>query len=116
MIDLDEKLEAVSRSIIAVDEEIDPLVRSSSTPTQTHTAVDVTSEEAVILRKHADMISDWEAVQTDAEELRKELADDKWLVVFRTVTEQADNMMSSLEKVIAQCQVRCYYVSYQRML
>ena len=51
-------------------------------------------------------MEEWDAVRKESEELRRELADDKWLVVFRTVTEQADNMMASLEKILTQCQVR----------
>ena len=38
--------------------------------------------------------------------LREELKEDKWLTVFRTVTDQADGMMSSLEKAVNRCQVR----------
>jgi len=50
-------------------------------------------------------MSEWERGQEESEVLREEL-EDKWLAVFRTLTEHADGMMSSLEKTITQCQVR----------
>ncbi len=62
-------------------------------------------ETNVVLRKRDRVMEEWETLQKECDELRKELADDKWLVVFRTVTEQADNMMASLEKILTQCQV-----------
>ena len=52
------------------------------------------------------MLSEWDAVQKDSQVLREELKEDKWLTVFRTVTDQADGMMTSLEKAVNRCQVR----------
>lgn len=52
------------------------------------------------------MLSEWEALQKEIQVLREELKEDKWLTVFRTVTDQADGMMSSLEKAVNRCQVR----------
>lgn len=63
-------------------------------------------EEELLLRQHATMLSEWEAVQKESQILREELREDKWLTVFRTVTEQADGMMTSLEKAVNRCQVR----------
>ena len=64
-----------------------------------------TEEEEAILRKHAALASDWDALQKEIQVLREELKEDKWLTVFRTVTDQADGMMSSLEKAVNRCQV-----------
>ena len=63
-------------------------------------------EGELLLRKHAAMLAEWEAVQKESQVLREELREDKWLTVFRTVTEQADGMMTSLEKAVNRCQVR----------
>lgn len=104
LINLDERLEAVSHSIEAVGESLGPLLRPVKTPTQT-SSDDMGDAEKNILRKHASLLSDWEAVQTEAEVLREELKEDKWLTVFRSVSEQADGMMKSLEKAVTQCQV-----------
>ncbi|KAJ3734979.1 hypothetical protein DFJ43DRAFT_1059886 [Lentinula guzmanii] len=62
------------------------------------------NETATILRKHITLVAEWEAVQDESEVLREELKEDKWLTVFRTVTDQADGMMSSLEKGVNRCQ------------
>ncbi|TFY73931.1 hypothetical protein EWM64_g10081, partial [Hericium alpestre] len=40
----------------------------------------------------------------ESDVLREELKEDKWLTVFRTVTDQADGMMTSLEKAVNRCQ------------
>ncbi|KAN0130942.1 hypothetical protein V8E53_011320 [Lactarius tabidus] len=99
---LDERLESVSRGVKDVNDSLQPLSQSASTPTP-----DASSEESeivLLLRKHATFMSEWESVQEESEVLREELKEDKWLTVFRTVTEQADGMMSSLEKAINRCQ------------
>lgn len=83
---------------------MEPLLQSLKTPTLAQTGEK--NEETTTLRKHAAMIAEWEAVRKESQVLREELKEDKWLTVFRTVTEQADGMMSSLEKAINRCQVR----------
>ncbi|KAJ3710057.1 hypothetical protein DFJ43DRAFT_1135233 [Lentinula guzmanii] len=50
------------------------------------------------------LVAEWEAVQDESEVLREELKEDEWLTVFWTVTDQADRMMSSLEKGVNRCQ------------
>ncbi|KAF8967617.1 hypothetical protein BDZ97DRAFT_1755729 [Flammula alnicola] len=81
---LDERLESVEKGIKNVNETLEPLLRTASTPT--------VSEMARA------------SVQDESEVLREELKEDKWLTVFRTVTDQADGMMSSLEKAVNRCQ------------
>lgn len=102
---LDERLEAVAQGVKAVNESLEPLLQSSKTPTATRTQYAEDGEDYAILRKHATMLAEWDAVQKESQVLREELKEDKWLTVFRTVTEQADGMMSSLEKAINRCQV-----------
>ena len=108
LINLDERLEAVARSVDAVEEGLAPLFRSVKTPTQNQSE-NVGEADKLILRKHNVLMRDWDAVQTEAEVLREELKEDKWLTVFRSVSEQADGMMKSLEKAVTQCQVCEYY-------
>ncbi|KAG1725723.1 hypothetical protein EDB19DRAFT_1833673 [Suillus lakei] len=94
---LDERLEAVAHGMTSVSESVAPFQNQpNSTPD---------SEQAVLVRKHAVLVTEWEAVQNDTDVLREELKEDKWLTVFRTVTEQADGMMGSLEKAVNRCQV-----------
>ena len=102
---LDERVESVSQGIKSINDVLEPLLRRSErTPTLANTAT--TEEEEGILRKHADLMADWDSLQKEIQVLREELKEDKWLTVFRTVTDQADGMMSSLEKAVNKCQVR----------
>lgn len=100
---LDERLDAVHKGIQTISESLEPLLQAAPTPTLSQNGND--SETSALLRKHAALTADWEAVQDESEVLREELKEDKWLTVFRTVTDQADGMMSSLEKAVNRCQV-----------
>ncbi|KAI0310400.1 hypothetical protein OF83DRAFT_874566 [Amylostereum chailletii] len=82
---LDERLENVSQGVKTVAESLAPLLETARTP-------------------RPEAPADWETVQEESDVLREELKEDKWLTVFRTVTEQADGMMSSLEKAVNRCQ------------
>ncbi|KAG6890322.1 hypothetical protein C0995_009529 [Termitomyces sp. Mi166 len=102
LMNLDEKLESVEKGMKSINESLDPLLQIASTPTlQTNGDP---SDSALLLRKHATLQTDWETVRNESDVLREELKEDKWLTVFRTVTDQADGMMSSLEKAVNRCQ------------
>jgi len=103
---LDERLGSVEKGIKNINETLEPFLQCSATPTVSGNGS--TNEIAGILRKHATLLSEWEAVQDESDVLREELKEDKWLTVFRTVTDQADGMMSSLEKAVNRCQVSIY--------
>ncbi|KAF9006131.1 hypothetical protein BDQ17DRAFT_1352801 [Cyathus striatus] len=102
LMNLDERLDAVGKGLKTVNETIDPLLQVSGTPTVSDS--EETNQTAAILRKHAALLAEWESVQDESDVLREELKEDKWLTVFRTVTDQADGMMSSLEKAVNRCQ------------
>ena len=102
LINLDERLESVSKGIKAVSETLEPLLNQTPVPSGFGTD----GEGAVIIRKHGALMAEWEAAKLESETLRDELKEDKWLIVFRTVTEQAGGLMSSLEKGVTRCQVR----------
>ncbi|EIW79401.1 hypothetical protein CONPUDRAFT_107775 [Coniophora puteana RWD-64-598 SS2] len=98
---LDEKLESISQGIATVNDAVAPL----SAPDAAATADEARAQEvAELLRKHGALVHQWEAAQDETDVLREELKEDKWLVVFRTVLEQADGMMTSLEKAVTRCQ------------
>ncbi|KAJ7429882.1 hypothetical protein B0H11DRAFT_2154513 [Mycena galericulata] len=102
LMSLDERIETVSKGMKSINDSLEPLLQSAPTPTISQSGD--TSENATILRKHATLVAEWEAVQDESDVLREELKEDKWLTVFRTVTDQADGMMSSLEKAVNRCQ------------
>jgi hypothetical protein len=100
---LNERLESVAQGMKSMLETLTPILdspKSSSAADSLDPA-----EKAIIIRKHATLVAEWEAVQDESEVLREELKEDKWLTVFRTVTDQADGMMTSLEKAINRCHV-----------
>ena len=101
LVSLDERLASVSKGVKAVTEALEPIL--SRTPVPSRLGAD--GEVAVIVRKHAALTAEWEAAKAESETLRDELKEDKWLIVFRTVTEQAGGLMSSLEKGVNRCQV-----------
>ncbi|KAL6300013.1 hypothetical protein BKA93DRAFT_741314 [Sparassis latifolia] len=102
LLNLDERVQSVSKGIKIVRESLEPLLQQTEKTPIFRMAEP--NEDAALLRKHATLVADWEAVQKDIQVLREELKEDKWLTVFRTVTEQADGMMCSLEKAVNRCQ------------
>ncbi|EGN96814.1 hypothetical protein SERLA73DRAFT_111539, partial [Serpula lacrymans var. lacrymans S7.3] len=102
LMNLDERLDAVSEGMKSVNESLAPFLHPSDTHEESTS--NELAEQTILLRKHGTLVADWEAVQDETEVLREELKEDKWLTVFRTVTEQADGMMSSLEKAVNRCQ------------
>ncbi|EPQ56231.1 hypothetical protein GLOTRDRAFT_59376 [Gloeophyllum trabeum ATCC 11539] len=102
LMNLDERVEAVSQGVQAVSQALS----SERTPTQSQTDTGLADsvEQSALARKHTALVSEWEAVQSEIDVLREELKEDKWLTVFRTATEQAEGMMTSLEKAVNRCQ------------
>lgn len=89
-------LTAPAQNFVATEEQVKPFLEK--------TFVDPRGELAFLRRKWDDAVHEWETVQKDAELLNDELKEDKWLVVFRSVSGQAVDMMRSLDKVLAQSQ------------
>lgn len=102
LISLDERLDSVSKGVKTVTDTLEPILSKTPVPS----GVGADGEATVVIRKHAALMAEWEAAKSESETLRDELKEDKWLIVFRTVTEQAGGLMSSLEKGVNRCQVR----------
>ncbi|KAH8929377.1 hypothetical protein BT69DRAFT_1235983 [Atractiella rhizophila] len=90
---LDERLDAVALEFQALEERVSPLLASEGGG----------EEKEFVRKKRAALLREWENAQKDAETLTEELREDRWLTVFRTVGQQAEEMMGSLEKVVEQC-------------
>ncbi|SCV70331.1 BQ2448_1725 [Microbotryum intermedium] len=99
---LQERLESLAKASqqMGSDEEysqlesqISPFLDESGTPS---------GSASFLASKWSTTMFEYESVQKDAEMLSEELKEDKWLVVFRTVSSQAEDMMRSLEKVLTQ--------------
>lgn len=102
LMNLNERIEEVSNGMKTVGDSLDPFLEKAATPTLARGTSD--EEVDMALRKHATLLSEWASIQDESEVLKEELKEDKWLTVFRTVTDQADGMMSSLEKAVNRCQ------------
>lgn len=110
---LEERLEAISGPMASIDETLEPYFKDGETPTRVTPNTSSGGELLIaLLRKHAELKSEWESVQKEAETLQSELREDKWLAVFRSVGEQSDTMMNSLEKALANCQVSGLYTPF----
>ena len=57
-----------------------------------------------IREKSARLRKNWEQLSKDAENLRRELSEDRWVVVFRNAGRQAAKMCESVERSIAKVQ------------
>lgn len=101
LIGLDQRLESAAQNIALITSALEPF--SKHPDVSFHQPDDL---PIVLLRKHDALLTEWEGVQREAISLRDELKEDKWLLVFRNASDQADGMMNSLERVVDQCQVR----------
>lgn len=100
LISLDGRLESVAQNIALITSALEPF--SKQLNFSLHQPDDL---PIMLLRKHDTLLSEWDSVQREAANLRDELKEDKWLLVFRNASDQADGMMNSLERVVNQCQV-----------
>ena len=82
LINFDERLDTVSKGIEAVKDALEPLLK-----TPVPSGFDVEGEVAAMIRKHAALTAEYGATKSESETLRDELKEEKWLIVFRTVTE-----------------------------
>lgn len=98
---LEAKLEVVAAEFAEVEKHASTFfdVSPENTP---EIDEDTESQAGLLRRKWKATVQEWADVQKDADILGEELKEDKWIVVFRTVSQQAEEMMRSLEKVLTQ--------------
>ncbi|KAI9258753.1 hypothetical protein BDA99DRAFT_606018 [Phascolomyces articulosus] len=70
----------------------------------------------MLTRKHHMVQHRWETLRIEIDDLKEELKEDRWLIVFRQVADQVDVMIDGLDKTVTQCytmidQVREWYGS-----
>lgn len=98
---LEAKLEIVAKEFAEVEGQATGFF-GTSPPSSPEVDEDTRSQAAFLRRKWRTTVDEWTEVQKDADILGEELKEDKWIVVFRTVSVQAEEMMRSLEKVLTQ--------------
>ncbi|KAF8323541.1 uncharacterized protein EI90DRAFT_3076975 [Cantharellus anzutake] len=99
---LDERLEVIARGIHSVNSLVETRKLGDSFD-EGPSSGEAETVDAVLRQKQATVSAEWVSIQADVSNLRDELKEDKWLAVFRNASDQADGMMSSLEKVVNQC-------------
>ncbi|KAF8705336.1 Peptidase C14, partial [Rhizoctonia solani] len=99
MSDLKEAVALVDVEFGEINANLAPVLQHAADPT----AAQINEHEPV-LRKHAALSADWQAVHQEVSRLHNELQEDQLLVRFRTAVEQAAGMMDSLDKAVEACQ------------
>lgn len=128
---LDAKLEVVTNEFKEVEQQVVRLFGDEGEDVELGDG-----EAGFLMRKWKTTKREWETTQKDADVslthpplatieplifhsprlqlLSEELKEDKWLVVFRTVSQQAEDMMKSLEKVLTQSTQFVYDLNRRR--
>lgn len=89
LLKLEDQLETTGKEVEALQARITAYVK--------------TTPAGLLRHKWDETISTWRQLQKEAEDMREELVEDKYLIVYRTVSRQAEDMMQSLEKIFSQC-------------
>ncbi|KAJ1306522.1 hypothetical protein OPQ81_007523 [Rhizoctonia solani] len=102
MSDLKQAVATVDAEFEEINATLAPVLNHIDTPS--NTAAGQINEHEPVLRKHAALLGEWQAVHQDVSRLHNELQEDQLLVRFRTAVEQAAGMMDSLDKAVEACQ------------
>lgn len=117
----DRPLNAVDLALAKLDDHLDATNREVSTLQVRMNTFSQGGEASYVVDKWTEFTNSWSQAQAEAEAMRRELLEDKYvdalemacchayelccryLIVYRTVSKQADDMIGSLEKIILQC-------------
>ncbi|CAE6518642.1 unnamed protein product [Rhizoctonia solani] len=100
--DLKQAVSLVDAELAEINTTLAPVLNHVQTPTKA--ATNHINEHEPVLRKHAALSAEWQAVHQEVSRLHNELQEDQLLVRFRTAVEQAAGMMDSLDKAVEACQ------------
>ncbi|KAI7851199.1 hypothetical protein BDC45DRAFT_445832 [Circinella umbellata] len=96
---------AIDEHILAeIDRKVEPLfndVQRIYGSMTSHTPPEDPS--GMLTRKHHMVQHRWETLRIEIDDLKEELKEDRWLVVFRQVADQVDVMIDGLDKTVTQC-------------
>lgn len=91
--------------LVEIDNRVGPLfTHVEKVYTRMTSAEPPEDTSGLLARKHILVQERWECLRLDIDDLKVELKEDRWLVVFRQVADQVDDMMNGLEKTVVQCQ------------
>ncbi|KAI8076640.1 uncharacterized protein B0P05DRAFT_545284 [Gilbertella persicaria] len=90
--------------LLEIDNRVGPLFTSVEKVYTRMTSPNPPQDNTGLLtRKHLLVQERWECLRVEIDELKMELKEDRWLVVFKQVADQVDEMMNGLDKTVAQC-------------
>ncbi|CAE6500177.1 unnamed protein product [Rhizoctonia solani] len=102
MSDLKETIATVDVEFEEINAALAPVLNHVQTPN--NAVQGQFDEHEPVLRKHATLLAEWQAIHQEVSRLHNELQEDQLLVRFRTAVEQAAGMMDSLDKAVEACQ------------
>ncbi|KAG8751470.1 hypothetical protein FRC11_009350, partial [Ceratobasidium sp. 423] len=102
MSDLKETIATVDVEFEEINSALAPALNHVQTPNSAGEGQ--INEHEPVLRKHATLLAEWQAIHQEVSRLHNELQEDQLLVRFRTAVEQAAGMMDSLDKAVEACQ------------
>lgn len=92
------------RILMEIDNRVGPLFNHvEKVYTRMTSATPPEDSLGLLTRKHILVQEKWECLRVEIDELKLELKEDRWLVVFKQVADQVDDMMNKLEKTVVQC-------------
>jgi hypothetical protein len=104
VIEVDEQSKKEDGILLEIDNRVGPLFNNvEKVYTRMTSATPPEDSTGLLTRKHLLVQERWECLRVEIDELKIELKEDRWLVVFRQVADQVDEMMNGLDKTVTQC-------------
>jgi hypothetical protein len=104
VVEVDEQSKKEDGILLEIDNRVGPLFNNvEKVYTRMTSATPPEDSSGLLTRKHLLVQERWECLRVEIDELKIELKEDRWLVVFRQVADQVDEMMNGLDKTVAQC-------------
>lgn len=105
-IEVDEQSKKEDGILLEIDNRVGPLFTNvEKVYTRMTSATPPEDSTGLLTRKHLLVQERWECLRIEIDELKIELKEDRWLVVFRQVADQVDEMMNGLDKTVNQCYI-----------
>lgn len=99
--DLPHKYEEI---LADIDNRVDPLFNDVQKIYASMTSNSPPSDPTgVLARKHQIVQERWEALRVEIDDLKEDIKEDRWLSVFRQVTDHVETLIECLDKTISQC-------------
>ncbi|KAI8070391.1 hypothetical protein BC940DRAFT_295984 [Gongronella butleri] len=89
------------RVLVDIEDQVGPLFTKVE---QIYHRMATRHEDDELQSRHRQVQDQWEGLRLDIDHLKADLKEDRWLAVFKQVSDQVDAMMDGLDKTVLQCQ------------